>query len=334
MTHKATIKDICRETGVSVATVSRVLNNSPKVTEETKEKILAAIRRLNYTPSAAARNLVGKGTRALGVIFHQMSSGFYASVMSGIEVQARGQGYHVLITLAHHSDPERKRYFDMLSEARVDGLIILDSVIGSQTVSLLKAYNRPIVMIQKESRDPDISTISTANVEGARKALRHLLSLGHRDILLVTGPPEAEDSELRMEGCRSALAECGLTAADVKSIVGHYSAPTALEAFREHRRRHGVPRAIFSFNDDMALAIMRELRVTGVNVPGDVAIVGFDGIEAAYYMGLTTVEMPMMELGQEAVKLLLARIEDPGAPAAHVVKECRLVIRESCGGAR
>ncbi|MBN1269845.1 MAG: LacI family DNA-binding transcriptional regulator, partial [Kiritimatiellae bacterium] len=302
---KSTILDICREAGVSVATASRVLNHSPKVTEETRRKVLAAVAKLGYTPNAAARRLVGKNANALGVIFHQMTSGFYASVMSGIEVEARGRGYHVLITLAHHADPERTRYYDMLDEARVDGLIVLDSTLDATTIERLKTYERPIVLIQKASDDPEIATVCSANEEGACTAMRHLLSLGRGGrLLLVAGPVEAEDSDLRMQGCNRALAEHDLSLEDVDVIVGRYSAVDALEAFREYRDKQGLPAGIFAFNDDMALAIMKELRVTGVKVPAETAVIGFDGIEAADYMGLTTIEMPMMDLGREAVRLL------------------------------
>ena len=161
-------------------------------------------------------------------------------------------------------------------------------------------------------------------------AMDHLIGRGNRRVLLVAGPPEAEDSDLRMNGCRHALREPGLSKTDVDVITGSYSAQEALRAFREYLRSHDVPKAIFAFNDDMALAIMKELRLTGVKVPGDTMVVGFDGIDAADYMGLTTVQMPMMELGAEAVRLAIRRIRYPTEPATHVVKPCALVVRESC----
>jgi LacI family transcriptional regulator len=333
MRAKYTIMDICRETGLSIATVSRVLNDSPKVTRETRQKVQAAILKLGYTPNAAARHLSGKGTNAIGVIFHQMTSGFYSLVMSGIELAARSASLRVLITIAHHEDPERPHYYDMLNEARIDGLIVLDSTLDPKTISKLKSYDRPMVLIQKASDDPAVATVCSANEEGGYLAVKHLLSLGYRDLLLVKGPDEAEDSHLRMEGCRRALKESGLSPERVPTIMGRYSAHEALMAFRAYREKHGLPRALFSFNDDMALAIMKELRLTGVKVPEEVALVGFDGIDAADYMGLTTVQMPMVDLGQEAVRLLVARLRRPVGPAAHVVKPCALVVRESCGGA-
>lgn len=324
-----TIMDVCKATGVSIATVSRVLNNSPRVLPETRAKVLAAIEKLGYKPNAAARNLSARRADALGVIFHQMTSGFYATVMSGIELEARSQGYHVLITLAHHADPERTRYYDMLDEARVDGLIVLDSTLDAPTIAKLKSYGRPIVLIQKTSADPALATVCSANEDGARAVVEHLLSLGHRDLLLVTGPPEAEDSNLRMEGCARALREHGLSPDDARTICGKYSAHEALMAFRRQREEKGLPRAIFCFNDDMALSIMKELRITGVPVPESVAVVGFDGLDYADYTGLSTVQVPMMDLGREAVRLCIERLRNPAAPARHLVLPCPLVVRES-----
>lgn len=325
----ATIMDICRETGVSIATVSRVLNKSTHVLPETRAKVLAAIARLGYKPNAAARNLSARRSSTLGVIFHQMTSGFYATVMSGLELEARGQGYHVLITLAHHADPERTRYFDMLDEARVDGLIILDSTLDAATIARLKSYGRPIVTIQKKPADPELAAVSCANEDAACAVVEHLLSLGRRDLLLVTGPAEAEDSNLRMEGCLRALRKHRLSPEKVRVICGKYSAHEALLAFRKHRKEKGLPQAIFCFNDDMALAIMKELRITGVRVPDQVAVAGFDGLEYADYTGLSTVQVPMMDLGREAVRLCVERLRNPAAPARHVILPCPLVVRES-----
>lgn len=329
--QKVTIRDVCREAGVSVATVSRVLNGSPKVTDNTRRRILRTIHRLGYTPNAAARNLSGRKSNTVGVIFHQMTSGFYASVMSGIELEARTCGFHVLMTIAHHMDPDRTQYYDMLDEARVDGLIILDSTLTDEMIENLKSYNRPIILIQKRSDDPAIATVSSANEDAAYTAVRHLLSLGYESLLLIEGSAEAEDSALRMNGCRRAIRDARLPQENVSVITGKYSAHEALQSFRRYRLDHPLPRAVFAFNDDMALSVMKELRVSGVKVPEEVAVMGFDGIEAANYMGLSTMRMPMMEMGREAVRQLVAKLKNPGAPSHHVVKDCDLTIRESCG---
>ncbi|MFH0953548.1 MAG: LacI family DNA-binding transcriptional regulator [Verrucomicrobiota bacterium] len=329
-----TIREISKLTGVSVATVSRALNNRPRVSAKTRQKVLAAVQRFGYTPNASARTLSMEKTNTIGVILHQISSGFYATVMAGIELEARARELHVLITLAHRADPERIHHYDMLDEARVDGLIVLDSTLPPEGVARLASYKRPVVMIQKRTDDPAISTVSANDAAAARTALQHLLGLGYRDLVLVAGPPEAEDSALRMQGCREALEEAGLYLKDIPVIQGSYSADRALAAFREFRGRNKLPRAVFAFNDDMALAIMKELRLSRVRVPEDVAVMGFDGTTAADYMGLTTMQVPMIEIGHAAVKLLAERIANPKAPAAHIALDAALVVRESCGARR
>ena len=329
---KVTIRDICREAGVSVATVSRALNNKPRTSSKTREKIRALAERLGYQPNAVARMLSCEKTDTIGVVFRQMTSGFYASVMTGIDLEAYTQGYHVLITISKGSDPEHGKAQALARGMRVDGLIILDATFTEKALTRLKASGRPMVVIQRVLDDPQVSSVAPDNVGGARTAVRHLLSLGYRDVLLVAGSPDAEDASLRMDGCRQAFDEAGLDARNMPCISGRYSAVEALKAFRAYRTEHPLPRAIFAFNDDMALAIMKELRVTGVKVPQQVAVVGFDDIDAAEFMGLTTVRIPMVELGQEAVRLLASRIADPSMPARHVLRDTTLVIRESCGG--
>jgi LacI family transcriptional regulator len=329
---KVTIKDISREAGVSIATVSRALNNKPRTSSKTRAKILSVAERLGYQPNAAARTLSRDKTDAIGVVFHQMTSGFYASVMTGIDLEAYTQGYHVLVTISKGSDPGHDAAQALARAMRVDGLIILDATFNDSALARLKESGRPIVVIQRALKDPQVSSVAPDNIGGARAAVRHLLSLGYRDLLLIAGPPAAEDSSLRMEGCRQALGEAGIDPRRVPCILGHYSSAEALKAFRAYCASQTLPRAVFAFNDDMALAVMKELRITGVKVPQQVAVVGFDDIDAADYMGLTTVRVPMIEMGQEAVRLLAARMADPSAPAKHVLKDATLVIRESCGG--
>ncbi len=330
---KVTIRDICREAGVSIATVSRALNNKPRTNAATRDRIIAVAERLGYQPNAAARTLSSDKTDAIGVVFSQLTSGFYSSVMTGIDLEAYTQGFHVLITISKRADPEHHAAQNLVRAMRVDGLILLDATFDRAALARLKAAGRPIVVIQRALTDPHVSSVAADNVGGARLAIRHLLSLGYRDLLLVAGPPDAEDSSLRMKGCRRALREAGLDPRRVPVLVGHYSASEALQAFRAYRDSgRPLPRAVFAFNDDMALAIMKELRLTGVSVPAQVAVVGFDDIDAADYMGLTTIRVPTLEMGQDAVRLLAARIARPSARAKHMLKKAKLVVRESCGG--
>jgi DNA-binding LacI/PurR family transcriptional regulator len=329
---RPTLKDVCREALVSEATVSRVVNNSPLVQQRTRDRVQQAIRKLGYTPNAAARNLSTNRTDVIGVVFQLMSSGFFAQVMAGIEEAARETGYHLLSAFTHADLDPSKTYFRMFDEMRVDGVIILDQSLSNSFVNQLRQYHRPVVMIQRDLTDPQISSIAVENRQAARAAMKHLLSLGYDDLLVIRGPAGAQDAQLRLEGCRDALGELGRPTTICHYIDGFYASQPALEAFRGFCGKRGVPRAVFALNDAMALAILKELRTTGVRVPDQVAIVGFDGLDTAEYVGLTTIETPMTELGKGAVRLFLKRIESPDAPAEHLDLPCKLVVRATCGG--
>ncbi|MBN1269278.1 MAG: LacI family DNA-binding transcriptional regulator [Kiritimatiellae bacterium] len=328
---RATQKHVAREAGVSEATVSRVLNNSPLVHDATRRRVMDAMQRLGYAPSAAARNLSRDRTDAMGVVFHQMSSGFFASVMAGIDAAAREKGYHILTALSRDTKEERDICYGMLDETRVDGLIVLDAGLSDETIARLKDYRQPFVLIQREPNDPTVSTIAVDNQRGARDAMKHLLNLGYKDLLVIKGPPGAQDSQLRIEGCKQAIKEAG-RGVTCRYIDGFYNADRAAEAFRAHHKEHGLPRAVFALNDAMAIAVLKELRGLGARVPDDVAVVGFDGIESADHLGLTTVETPMESLGAGAVRLLLEHLNEPERKADHVRLETRLVVRATCGG--
>lgn len=327
---RATQLDVAREAGVSEATVSRVLNNNPRVHEVTRARVLAAMKRLDYAPSSAARNLSRNRTDAIGVVFHQMASGFFATVMAGIDAEARESGYHILSAFSHERRGERDVCYRMLDETRVDGLIVLDAALEQEMIDRLKEYSQPFVLVQREPDDPTVNTIAVQNGEGAYRAVQHLLSLGYRDILVVKGPSGAQDAQLRLAGCQQALKESPGTTAHF--VEGHFNPERALQAFRAYREEHGLPRAVFALNDAMAIAILKELRHTGVRMPGQVAIIGFDGIDSAEHLELTTVETPMEELGAGAVRLMIRQLEDPEHKAEHIQLGTRLVVRETCGG--
>ena len=326
---RPTLKDVCREALVSEATVSRVINGSPLVHERTRARVQEVIRRLGYTPNAAARNLSRSKTDTIGVVFHQMSSGFFAQVMDGIDRAARQHGYHILSAFTRNDeDKDREQTcLRLLEEMRADGVVVLDPCVDLRLIESLKRYRKPIVVLQQEIEDGVVSSVSVDNRQGAYEGMKHLLSLGYQEILIVRGAVGAQDARLRLEGCERALKEAGVSKR--MFIDGHYSPHDAVEAFRVYSQSNPLPRAIFALNDAMAMAIVRELRKGGVDVPGQVAVLGFDGIEAAEYVGLTTVETPMAEMGEEAVRVFLRRLKTPDAPAEHILLPTRLVVRST-----
>ncbi|OQA28273.1 MAG: Catabolite control protein A [Verrucomicrobia bacterium ADurb.Bin345] len=328
---RPTLKDVCREALVSEATVSRVVNNSPLVHERTRERVQEVIRRLGYTPNAAARNLSRSKTDVIGVVFHQVTSGFFAQVLDGVDREAVAHGYHLLCALTRDDMEAGKTCLGMFDEMRVDGMLILDPALGPELLEQFKTYRRPIVLIQQHADDATINSVGVENEQGAYEAMKHLLGLGYKDFLVVRGPAGAQDSQLRVKGCNRALREAG-AGAKCRFVEGNYSPADALAAFQQDRAQHGLPRAIFALNDAMALSILKELQATGVRVPEQTAIMGFDGIECADYVGLSTVETPMCLMGEEAVRLFVRHVGDPKLPAEHVTLKTCLAVRKTCGG--
>lgn len=319
-------KDVAREAGVSTATVSRVLNDDPAVIEPTKEKVRAAMRRLNYTPNAAARQLSLNRSDTIGIVITQVASGFFASVMYGISVAAQYEGYTTTFTVATMEDRGRLIYRKLLEEQRVDGLVILEPWLDERQVAELETLKGPVVLVQREASGTKIGSVCVDNRGGAYAGMKHLLDAGHTDILVVRGPKATFDARDREEGCKAAASEAGKDA-QVRMIDGFFHPERAVEAFRAFRDKNGLPRAVFALNDAMAIAILKDLRREGVKVPESVAVMGFDGIEAADLFDLTTVVTPMTDLGQKAVELVCERLEKPDTPARHLKLDGRLVVR-------
>lgn len=330
---QATLQDVCAAVGVSTASVSRALNNKPGVGPELKQRILAAVKQLNYVPRAAARNLSRARSDTLGIVFQDLTEGWLLTVFRGIMSRASGR-YHVLTSLSTSEGDEFELPRRMLAERRVDGLIWFDMRATPGIIREMSKEPEPLVLIQRQLNIPGVSTVSIEGRLGAYEAMHHLLAIGYRRIVLVAGQEENEDSVQKLSGVRLALKEFSADIPPENILNGHHVASHAIRAFSSYLdsgRR--LPEAVFAFNDDMAIALMHWLQRRGVRVPEDVAIVGFDGISDAEANGLTTVETPMYEMGALAAQLLIDQIEDPAAErqSRHVVLKGVLKVRESCG---
>ncbi|MBN1269441.1 MAG: LacI family DNA-binding transcriptional regulator, partial [Kiritimatiellae bacterium] len=290
---RPTLKDVCARAGVSKATVSRVLNNRTGVGPEVRKRVLNAMKQLGYAPQAAARNLSRARSDMIGVVFQDLTSGWMLNIFRGVMHVASSTHYNVMTALSTTLGDELDLPRRLLTEGRVDGLLWLDPRVPNKSVIEMKKLDLPLVVLQRNIADPDINSVAIENTQGAHQAMSHLLGLGYRDILLITGGEGSEDSEERYRGALQALREKDLALKPDRVIVGHNVGPLAVRALQDYLDGgQSLPEAIFAFNDDMAIAIMRWLRKKGHRVPEDVALVGFDGIVEAEYMGLTTVETP------------------------------------------
>ena len=330
-----TIKDVAREAGVSVATVSRVFNQSTRVRETVREHVQAVASRLDYWPNGAARSLITNRTHAVGVVLPDLYGEYFSEVIRGIDLAARRERYQVLVS-SSHADTEALISAVRAMRGRVDGLVAMTPDPQSTAAIRDFARNFPVVLLDPASAVPECSSISIANFEGARDMVRHLVGLGHRAIATIKGPAGNVDAAERVRGFRAGLEDAGLAASPALEIQGDFTEASGYQCAHELLRLDPRPTAVFAANDYMAIGLVSALGNAGVRVPEDIAVTGFDDIAISQYLNppLTTVRVDAYEVGEMAMHQLLAQTRAPGAvPQHHEVLPTTLVVRSSCGSA-
>ena len=329
----ATIRDVAREAGVSVATVSRVLNDKGVVSPDTHRLVREAASRLNYSPNAAARSLITQETHTVGVLLPDLHGEFFSEVIRGIDLAARRAGRHLLVSSSHSASADLVSAMRSM-RGRIDGLIVMAPETDASPAIRECAGSVPIVLLNPGEVPGDCSAISVANFEGARAVVRHLLGLGHTRIATITGPAHNHDARQRLAGYRAALAEAGIEPDARLEIAGDFLEPSGYEAADALLADTPRPTAVFAANDKMAIGVMGAMSDRGVRVPEDLAVAGFDDIETARYINppLTTVHVDSFRLGECAVEALLGSARNAGA-TGHIMLPATLVVRRSCGAA-
>jgi len=331
--HKITLYDIARLTGTSKSTVSRVLMNATDVAEPTRQKILDAMAQHGYTPSRFARGLAGGRSGMVAVVLPGMYSGYYAEVLKGIAVAAHQRGVRLITSIAHGPD----EYFGLVAEyaepGRADGVILVSP---AAEVLRRKAPPSPVPFVMVSARPVGrddswgrMDTVTVDNEGGMAEVLDHLREQGCRRLVHLAGPAGNYDAVARRRAFDSYCSRHGL-AGQVQS-AGDTNAD-AIREVRELMRHKSVPvDGIVAFNDDFAIAVVRHLREQGVRLPGALAVTGCDDEHAAGLIDLTTLHMPMVELGEEAARLLLDRLDGrrAGLSTRHVMLNMTLVVRAS-----
>jgi len=331
----ANIKDVAREAGVSVATVSRVFNDSGRVNEETRRNVRAVAERLRFWPNGVARSLITNRTHAIGVLLPDLHGEFFSEVIRGIDLTARREGFHVLVS-SSHSDTKELVTALRAMRGRIDGMIVMAPEVESIPAIRANAWGCPVVLLGPGGETQDFDTVALANFDGAYAVVRHLGRLGHKRIATIAGPAGNRDAQERLEGYRAALHEAGVHHTRALEVHGDFTEPSGYQAARALLERPPRPTAVFVANDVMAVGALGALREAGFRVPHDVAVAGFDDIALARHLTppLTTVHVDAYQLGERAVQRLLRR--DAGEPApghSHEVLPTWLVVRSSCGGA-
>jgi DNA-binding LacI/PurR family transcriptional regulator len=326
-----TLYDVSRLSRASTATISRVFSGKARVSEHTRKRVIDAARQLGYEPSHAARALAGKRTHTLGAIFPEIASGFYADVLSGIDEVAAESGFDVLASFVgkRRSRPELVKR--LLGQGRVESLIIVNLEESSDLQPSI-IDELPIVLVDREISGSRLPVVGMDNTGGAEAMIEHLFEEGHRRLAILTGPPGNFDSDERLQGCRKAMARLGLSLEENLIWQGGFTLASGVKAARDFLdSRKPLPDAIFCLNDAMAIGVLSELQRAGVSVPGDVALAGYDNVEAAGHLSLTSVACPMHLMGQVAARWAVELASTNQRPSGHKL-QVRLVVRSSSAG--
>ncbi len=332
------IKDIAQAANVTPGTVSRALRDSPRVNPDTKERIQRLADEMGYTPDAQARSLVIGRTQTIGIVVTTLTDPFIGTMVQTIESAAFEQGYTVILT-SSNDIPEREiEAVQMLQSRRVDGVIVTSSRVGSLYQEHLDRLRVPVVLINSLVHHSGGHTYSIGvdNLHGGYLATSHLLQRGHRCIAYVSAPADRSDNAERQRGYRDALAEAGVEADPALILQGTGRAGGGQRALPQLLSLDPAPTAAFCYNDVTAIGLITAARESGLSIPQDLAIVGFDDIAFAQFVhpALTTIAQPVHRLGRGAVEMVLALLPDDDRSERTVTDaqvRGRLVVRASSG---
>lgn len=334
-----TLEDIARMSGVSRSTVSRVINDDPNVKEATRQKVWELIHNINFQPNLAARGLAAGRIQVLGLVIPMAVTSVFADpyfplLIQGISSACNARGYSMMLWLAE-PEYERRLARQILYSALIDGVIIASAVMGDPIVmALTESKKVPFIMVGRHPTDPAVSYVDVDNRVGARQAVEHLLNLGHRRVAAITGPQTMVAGIDRFQGYLDALNHFKIEVEPNLITSGEFSEKAGYQAMQ--KLLSAQPQAVFAASDMMAIGAIRAIQDAGLNVPADIAVVGFDDIPDAtrIHPPLTTIRQPTSRSGSWAAELLIDMIENPNPASRHMILTTELVIRASCGANR
>ncbi|MFQ6059312.1 MAG: LacI family DNA-binding transcriptional regulator [Anaerolineae bacterium] len=331
-----TIKDVARLAGVSTATVSYVINNSASVSEETRERVLAAIKQLDYHPNVVAKSLQGRRTNTIGFILsskmRRISDPFFVELISGIADEAANHGFYLLLSSCPQGAQEGEVYRELIKTGRVDGLIVADTRINDERLSYLIRERAPFVAFGRADRDLDFPYVDVDGFAGVYEGVQHLIARGHRRIGLIKIPEELVCAGHRFAGYRAALQDNGLAFDRALVRQGDLSQDSGYRAMADLLDSTS-PSAVMVCSDVMAFGAMTAVREQGLKVGQDVAVVGFDDIQMAAHSHppLTTIRQPIYDIGTRLVRMLIQLLTEGEVEERHVILKPTLVVRRSSG---
>ena len=336
--RRPTIREVAARAGVSHQTVSRVINTDGYVSAATRNKVLQAIRQLNFVPNGIARSLSSRRSHTLGVVSNDISDHSFAEMAAGAEAEARRHGFYLIIGSVEDSSPQDEAaYLRLMQQRRIEGLIVARPRLRRASWKLLAgiANSIPTVAIASRLEALRLHSVDIDNVSGGRVAAEHLIEKGHRAIATITGPLDWPSAQARLEGAQAALRDADIDRKLVIASSDEWGVEGGRTAMRQLLQSGRNFTALFAQSDLLALGAIAELHARGLAVPGDVSVIGYDDISVARYMNpaLTTVRQPMTEVGAQAVRLLAEELAKPArstrAHRRHQLVDVSLVVRQS-----
>jgi LacI family transcriptional regulator/LacI family repressor for deo operon, udp, cdd, tsx, nupC, and nupG len=327
-----TMKDVAKLAGVSLSTVSRVLNDSSLVREETALKVQKAVEKLDYQINDSARILRTNTSNLIGVIGAGMERPFLANLLKGIEAEARERGYALIYGDSDGEFEKEQNYLNIMKQKKIDGIILITTNYYNDLLSIVKNYQIPVVFASGYISDPEISCVTVDNVAAAYDIVEFLCQAGHRDIAFIKGPDlDLLASQERLRGVKLALRLSEIEYDPSRFIEGDFTFESGYSAAEKIVEKFPDVTAIFAFNDEMAVGVIRYLKEHNIKVPEDISVVGFDGIELGKYIdpALTTIKQSGYQLGLKSIEILNKIINQEKIEDNKVFIPHKLVVRES-----
>jgi LacI family transcriptional regulator len=325
------MKQVAARAGVSISTVSHVINNTRAVSDDVRKRVLGIIDEMRYVPSAVARSLKNDKTNTIGVLVPNSSNPYFAELIRWIEDAAFELGYNIILCNAHGGARKQTAYLRLLVEKRIDGLVLVASGADDEQELLQRHESIPIMQLERALPGLEADLVLAGQEEGAWQATRHLIELGHRAIVCVSGPADLPRGRERVGGFLRAMGEAGLAVSDDGILHAEFTSAGGHAAFGSLLARTIRPTAVFVTSDLMAIGGLCAASAAGVRVPGDLSVVGYDDIGAACYATppLTTIAPPKRDMARLAIHQLIERIRGGHAPQRSSALASALVVRSS-----
>jgi len=326
---KASIYDVAKKSGVSVVTVSRVINNASTVRQSSRDKVMKAIKELNYQPSSAAQSLARGKTNVIGLLIPDLTDPFIMEVVDTVDRELEKKGYFLALSVIGENDDSTVRSNFLFQQDRVDGILILTPIFEDDYVCSLKDKNIPFVIMDNQLFPYTVSSIVVDNFKGGYDVTRHLLELGHLKFGCIGGPEELLSAEHRVDGFNAALKEVGVEALSVKR--GEFDITSGYDVTKKWIEEKVLPTAVICGDDHIAFGVIDALRESNLKVPEDVSVVGYDDhpFASKLHPHLTTVKQPAVEIGKQGVEALFNAMK--GKEKQHVVVKLppELIVRHT-----